>query len=437
MSKAINLGMLVSTGEYFGLTNVVDRRPQGRSAAKGGGGGTTSGGSEGGTPAAGGSDAAGGEGGAKEGEAAPSAAETATAPAAEGDGDADGEPGGAAAATARAESVALDQRVLDARLRALRRRWRLVAPEHGTRTVGPVRSGEVVAIDVEVYDRDRTGGGSWAANARANSSQPMGMATMSASVAAAQVAAAAVGASTLGRIARRVPRFATVELDDDHDAMVDVLSLRKRVTDRVEAMRNLKGATNNEVIDVDAMDVDEHKKPERANGGSTVSVSNGNSTAVKNDEGKIKTKAEPFTVANPTLGKIDPDFDPDKVPLLTLLFEIEKPSTGYVERAALSNVSSSSLSSSRVLHPDERVVEALQHSLFCASLFESMRAEIIPPPPPVSAATAVSASSLASSQKTAGPHNRSVAWLSSEMEESFLPPPSAMAGNGGRTAGGD
>eukprot|EP00970_Alexandrium_tamarense_P016154 scaffold6206_cov69-Alexandrium_tamarense.AAC.1 len=57
-----------------------------------------------------------------------------------------------------------------------------------------------------------------------------------------------------------------------------------------------------------------------------------------------KTKAEPFAVADPTLGQIDPDFDPDKVPLLTLLFEIEKSSTGFSQRATLSSSFTSSTS---------------------------------------------------------------------------------------------
>lgn len=133
------------------------------------------------------------------------------------------------------------------------------------------------------------------------------------------------------------------------------------------------------------------------------------------------TKAEPFAIADPTLGKIDPDFDPDKVPLLTLLFEIEKPTTGFVQRASLSSTflkPSADSSDNTQLEPDERVIEALQHSLFCASLFESMRAEIIPP-------CSGLVGSLAPSQQK---QQKPVAWLSSEMEESFLPSISEMAG---------
>lgn len=131
------------------------------------------------------------------------------------------------------------------------------------------------------------------------------------------------------------------------------------------------------------------------------------------------TKAEPFAIADPTLGKIDVDFDPDKVPLLTLSLEIEKSSTGFVQRASLSSsfLKPDIQSGGTQLHPDERVIEALQHSLFCASLFESMRAEIIP-----------SSSDLVSTLSSPQNQQKSVAWLSSEMEESFLPSISEMVG---------
>jgi hypothetical protein len=166
-----------------------------------------------------------------------------------------------------------------------------------------------------------------------------------------------------------------------------------------------------------------------------------------------KTKAEPYTIANSTIGRMDPNNnllnDPNNnVPLLTLLFEIEKPSTGFVERATLSSNSSSSVLSSSVsnnnnnnndagassldhhhhlTHPDECVIESLQHSLFCASFFECIRAEIIIPPTS-SSTIQQSHSHLQQQQK-----HKSYAWLSSEMEESFLPPPSLMVGGDNNT----
>jgi hypothetical protein len=109
------------------------------------------------------------------------------------------------------------------------------------------------------------------------------------------------------------------------------------------------------------------------------------------------TKAEPFAVLDPTLGKLDVDFDPDKVPMLTLQLDIEKDSTGFCKSACLEALSSGTTQ-------DEKVVVALQHSLFCASLFESIRTELA---------------------------NYKIAWLSTAMEINYLPPPNVMAGGSG------
>eukprot|EP00584_Thalassiosira_punctigera_P014929 CAMPEP_0172560014 /NCGR_PEP_ID=MMETSP1067-20121228/86755_1 /TAXON_ID=265564 ORGANISM="Thalassiosira punctigera, Strain Tpunct2005C2" /NCGR_SAMPLE_ID=MMETSP1067 /ASSEMBLY_ACC=CAM_ASM_000444 /LENGTH=790 /DNA_ID=CAMNT_0013349737 /DNA_START=268 /DNA_END=2640 /DNA_ORIENTATION=+ len=387
LSKAINLGGLVMGGDYFGLTNIVNQRSSAKKDA---------------SPDA----PAGGEGKAKEGDGK--------------EGDAAGAT--SAEATTADESILTDQRlrskyvlrrrqsqyenastvlsrhekrlsssvavmrILDARLRSLRNRWRLVAPEHGTRTTGPVRPREVVAVDVEVYDRDRLGGGS-GSGGDANFQ------------------------SSLGRIARRVPRYATMELDDDYDVSADILSLRRKVKDVVEGLKETGVAEDGKNgASANSMEVVKPKEEQ-----SNSSVGDAELTT-------CKTKAEPFAIADPTLGKIDLDFDPDKVPLLTLLFEIEKPSTGFSESATLSSsfLSSASSNDERRLQPDERVIEALQHSLFCASLFESMRAEIIP--------AASAQSNNLQSHRQQQQHQKSVAWLSSETEESFLPPPSVMAG---------
>jgi len=368
LSKAINLGGLVMGGEYFGLTNVVNQRVNKSNTSSGAGGETRK------------------DGSVKESSGAAAV-----------DGLADesilldqrlrsnyvlqqrqSQYGNAVTVLSRHErrlSASLSvRRILDARLRALRKRWRLVAPEHGTRTVGPVRPREVVAVDVEVYDRDRLGGGNRAVD------DPTAQAL-----------------SQLGRIARRVPRFATMELDDDYDVKENSKSFRSKIGD---VLRELKREDDEDNM-TSAMDVETSVK-EKENGDVCM------------------TKAEPFAIADPTLGKIDVDFDPDKVPLLTLSLEIEKSSTGFVQRASLStsflksNVQSAD---SAQFHPDERVIEALQHSLFCASLFESMRAEIIPP-------SSGLVGTLVSWKKQQG----SVAWLSSEMEESFLPSISEMVG---------
>ncbi|KAK1745196.1 atypical kinase COQ8A [Skeletonema marinoi] len=369
LSKAINLGGLVMGGEYFGLTNVVNQRVNNSNTSSGAGGETR-----------------------KDGSVKDSSGAAAV------DGLVDeyiqldqrlrsnyvlqqrqSQYDSAVTVLSRHErrlSASLSvRRILDARLRALRKRWRLVAPEHGTRTVGPVRPREVVAVDVEVYDRDRLGGGNRAVD------DPTAQAL-----------------SQLGRIARRVPRFATMELDDDYDVTDNIKSLRSDIGD---VLCHLKREDDEDNNTSSAMEVETTDKG-------------------KENGGVCMTKAEPFAIADPTLGKIDVDFDPDKVPLLTLSLEIEKSSTGFVQRASLSSsfLKSNVQSGDSVhLHPDERVIEALQHSLFCASLFESMRAEIIPP-------SAGLVGTPVSSQK----HQKPVAWLSSEMEESFLPSISEMVG---------
>ena len=435
MSKAINLGGLVVGGEYFSLTNIVNQKLTTTATTTTSSSSTSQDATAADASTAGGVDHNGNNKGMIK------------------SNDANKEGGGSVAVLD--ESILLDSRlrskyvlqrkqsqytnastvlsrhgrrlsssisvmrILDNRLRTLRQRWRLVAPEHGTRTVGPVRPREVVAVDVEIYDRDRLGGGRSSSRTSCASSN---------------------GSSSLGRIARRVPRFATMELEDDYDVSVDVYRLRDEMKRGLEGLKKKKSEESEEENGVN-----------NVNSNSAASANNNNMEVVDGDKNKespidnnvppCKTKAEPFAIADPTLGKIDPDFDPDKVPLLTLLFEIEKPSTGFVERATLSSsfLSSPAASSSattnsggaddkerhNMMHPDERVIEALQHSLFCASLFESMRGEIIPATSSSQSNTGGggSASSSASQQR-----QKSVAWLSSEMEESFLPPPSVMAG---------
>ena len=220
------------------------------------------------------------------------------------------------------------QQIVDHRITELRPWWRLVAPEHGTRAKPhPVKAIEVVAIDVDVYDRDRTGGG--------------------------------VHSARQG-IARRVPRYATIELPDKFSIHRNVQLWKRRFD-----------TTNMEMEDTLVNEMDTQDGP--------------------------STKAEPFAVLDPTLGKLDVDFDPDKVPMLTLQLDIEKDSTGFCQSVCLEALSSGTTH-------DEKVVVALQHSLFCASLFESIRTEMA---------------------------NYKVAWLSTAMEINYLPPPNVMAGGSG------
>jgi len=254
------------------------------------------------------------------------------------------------------------QSVMDERFKDLRPHWRLVAPEHGTRAQPhAARPSELVAIDVDVYDRDRTGGGNQAVLGRS---------------------------STMGRIARRVPRFATIELQDDYKVNDDLVAWKEQHS-----------------VIAGGDDDDDDMKVE----------------SVKDDttDKSIKTRAEPFAVADPTLGKIDVDFDPDKVPMLTLQFDISKPSTGFLQSTRLSPLTGHD----KMEGSDESVVVSLQHSLFCASLFESIRRELVPEDDGDKTVGSVASKS-----------NRTV-WLSSEMDENFLPPPSLMAG-GDNSSGG-
>lgn len=243
------------------------------------------------------------------------------------------------------------QKIMDSRLMKLRPRWRLVAPEHGTRARGhATRPTEVVAIDVDVYDRDRTGGGNQALLQNQAFQQ------------------------TLGRLARRVPRYATVELPKDYKVQKDVSEWKS-----IYAKEGVH------------MEAEEEQ---------SISV-------------ECKTRAEPFAVADPTLGKIDVDFDPEKVPMLSLQFDIEKDSTGFQQCERLMPLTTLGEDA----REDEKVIVALQHSLFCASLFESIRQEL-------SQEENVDESSV--NKSSAKHHNE--AWLSSAMEENFLPPASLMVG---------
>jgi hypothetical protein len=240
-----------------------------------------------------------------------------------------------------AASVAAQQ-VVDHRLTELRPLWRLVAPEHGTRAKPhPVKPTEVVAIDVDVYDRDRTGGG---------------------------VQSAHQG------IARKVPRYSTIELPQTFQVNHDVEIWKKRFDSSTPGDAGQKRDTESESLPTATMACEINEPP------------------------GPRTKAEPFAVLDPTLGKLDVDmFDPDKVPMLTLQLDIEKDSTGFCQSACLEAMSTGAAK-------DEKVVVALQHSLFCASLFESIRAELA---------------------------NHKIVWLSTAMETNYLPPPNVMAGGSG------
>ena len=87
-------------------------------------------------------------------------------------------------------------------------------------------------MDVEVYDRDRL---SSVGGAKGDTS------------------------SSLGRIARRVPRFATMELDDDYDVSSDIQRLRKQIKHVLEGLKRMDDDDDEGNASADNMEV-EHRE---------------------------------------------------------------------------------------------------------------------------------------------------------------------------------
>lgn len=482
LNRAINLSTLVNTGEYFGLSNIVDPSLELIGPSKEGPAAAPA-------SAAASSDATGGGAGPAtpgpdKGGTSASAAAAASTPT----------PGAAAAASAsaalstqaqkelqeeqrvksayvlkrkravfdkasrvlqrhqaRLQAAVTAQSVPDQRLRQLRSQWRLVAPEHGTRAKPhAVRPTEVVAVDVDVYDPTGGGGSSF-------------------------------GTSLVGRLASQVPRFATVELTDDYAqrrkearaATAKAKADAKQEDVDASAVDTVKAESEGE----DKMEIDSPVKKEAASGTTTTtdkkqSEKDGNGTE---DARKYSdwTMAEPFAIADPTLGKISTDFDPSKVAFLTLQFDIEKPSTGFCMSSCLEPMTTTTIgklkkqkkndaaSSSSAPQKegddaaakksadkddekgeedktelddnenakDEQVLVSLQHSLFCAKLFEAIRRELMGDEgteneSPAQQRQQQQRSQAAGTSQT--PSHHSIVWLASESEENFLPPPSVM-----------
>ena len=464
LNRAINLSTLVNTGEYFGLTNIVDPSLE-LGAAK--------------------------EGAAATAAAAPTSAtqgDNTNAPASAAEAAAAGAPTSTAATApapasshpnaapsekemqeeqrvksayvlkrkraifdkasrvlqrheARLKEAIVAQAIPDQRLRQLRPQWRLVAPEHGSRAKPhATRPTEVVAVDVDVYDP--TGGGSLSAN------------------------------SLVGRLASKVPRFATIELTDQYDVNEQVKKQRIKEQEQQDSSQEQSEDDNKKLkavkkeededtdIDDDAMEIDvpvEDTKV-KAEKGNSVKTEEEAETVKKDEHQSSKyTRGEPFAVADPTLGRISTDFDPDKVSFLTLQFDIEKPSTGFCMSSCLEPMATTAVEKAKeqekkekeeggsdntagikkedgdntkskvedgesptdaISYPeDEQVLVSLQHSLFCAKLFESIRKELM--------GDDNSEGQRAPTQAEAQ-RQQPVAWLSSESEENFLPPPSIM-----------
>jgi hypothetical protein len=256
----------------------------------------------------------------------------------------------------RLELSVVGQTRLDDRLRQLRQRqWRIVAPEHGVRALAhAARPTETVACDVALYGSHHGGDG---------------------------------GTETvrMGRQASHVPRFATVELDGNYNVKKDVKSWKRKLEDLENAM--------------------EIEEPDNSSSSRRID---------QNDA--VWTVAEPFAIHNPELGTFQADFDAKKSPMLSLQFEIEKPSTNFCQSALLKPISAvDGNASTDVQTADEQVLVALQHSLLCATLFESIRRELAPDTDDIGNVRTL--------------NTQSDVWLTSESETHFLPPPSLLSGN--------
>jgi hypothetical protein len=338
LNRAINLASLVQTGEFFGLSNIVDPSLEASAPAPSG--------------------------------AAGAAANTQSAASKEQENEI---KSSFVLKRKRAQfqkaSVMLErhekrlraaikaQRIMDRRLFQLRQQWRLVAPEHGTRArLHATRPTEVIAVDVDVYDRDRVGGGNQALKKQ----------------------------SLAGRLASRVPRFATIELKDDVQ------------------VGNIPDGGEEDKMEVDGVE--------------------GEDSETKSGPSKW-TRAEPFAIADPTLGRVNENFDPSKVPMLNLQLQIQKSSTGFLQSLCLEPMSTLSVAQGEATSyaGDEELLISLQHSLFCASLFESIRSELDPPGTGQGGGPGSNYLSLKANRIP-------VAWLSCESEENFVPPPSMNVG---------
>lgn len=264
--------------------------------------------------------------------------------------------------------VAASQRQPDQRLRKLRPQWRLVAPEHGTRALPhPPRPTEAVVIDTDVYYN--------------------------------QIVS--------GRLAKGVPRYATIELKDSYSVEEDTNVWKKEWLDPLLTSAERDDSSNPDSQDSSGKDepmpdAQESKKP-----------------PAKRETESGWTRAEPFAMADPALG--NREFDPSSVTMLTLQFDVEKPSTGFCQSASLEPMSNYSAQSKKEgkatveMQQDEKLLLSLQHSLFCAKLFESIRRELAPDTEDIG--------KLRTTAKA-----QSAVWLSGESDENFLPPPSQMIG---------
>lgn len=248
-----------------------------------------------------------------------------------------------------------------------------------------------------------------------------------------------------GRLASRVPRFATIELRDEfkvpkrskEEADANNTSNEDGTKDTESAIQGdhemEHAEEGKDETDGKVMDDKTDSAPTKHDGDDTVmNDANGTPEDTEDDTYAAKwTRAEPFAIADPTLGRVVENFDPSKIPMLNLQLDIQKSSTGFLQSAFLEPMTT--LSSDNQYHDsganndsntDEELLISLQHSLFCANLFESMRGELDPNTNLDTAATRSPASFSVRRPKAV----QSMAWLASDSEENFVAPPSFLVG---------
>ena len=241
------------------------------------------------------------------------------------------------------------QRLIDCRLLDLRKRWKLSLPDHGTKVEAPAQPHEIVAVDVEMYDK-----------VDYQEARPVNIYSLKEPLSTTK------NQSSREQATKLVPRYATIELGENVDLV--------KIDDEV-----FNANSNDEIS----------KKRRNALAEATI--------------------AEPLPMSDSSLRQLDNLLDPSKIEMLTLIVRIEKESTGFSLSVIPPKQGVSTI--------DDVTITSLQHSLFCASLFDCIRKEILP-------LVVKTSSAYPSTVAT------STAWLPASMDESFLPPPLRMASNG-------
>ena len=328
----------------------------------------------------------------------------------------------------RLKVLTTTQHTLDTRLLELRKRWRLNVPNHGVHVQYPIQPTDVIAVDVDIY-------------ASRNDEEEVYY----------------IGSKSNDKNSRKakVPRFATIELSNDYNIQEQMK--RRHSHHHHHHKRHHSHSHDHHDNHIQEEKIKDHNQ------------------AQKQDFDGHHTVAQPFLITESTSSSLFDNFNSSNnsnsnLPMLTLVFQIEKSSTGFKQSVALSSnseissLTSSSSSSSLTkaenndevdtiekeqnvtqsiirnktkLQKDELYIQSLQHSLFCSNIFDIIRQEIIGEPNPssnqVQSRQAQKHNNSRNSVSTkgglsTGVANQQITWLSSEMEDSFLPSPSLMAG---------